>query len=83
MPIHVMCKTNITLTTKIGDMSFQANTFDSHRDQQGFFTFQHKWVIVTKQPSQLNDIELFLGNVSNVVALVPSAVSFPVHQVLS
>ena len=69
------------LITKFGDLSFQANAFDTHRDQQGFFTFLHKWLIVTKQPSQLNDIELFLGNVSNAVALVPSALSFPVHQV--
>ena len=60
----------------------QANTFDMRRNQQGFFTYLHKWIIVAKHQSQLDDIEFFLGNVSNVVAVVLRNTAHPIQQVL-
>ena len=59
----------------------QANTFDIRRNQQGFFTYLHKWVIVAKQQSQLDDIEFVLGNISNVVAVVLRDTAQPIEQV--
>ena len=59
----------------------QTNTFDTRRNQQGFFTYLHKWVVVAKYQSQLDDIEPFLGNISNVVAVVIRNTAHPVQQV--
>ncbi|KAK2172269.1 hypothetical protein NP493_975g02012 [Ridgeia piscesae] len=56
----------------VREVFHQANTFDTRKDQQGFFTYSHQWIIVAKHRRQLDDIELFLGNVSHVVALVPA-----------
>ena len=61
---------------------FQANTFASRRDQQGFFTFLHKWIVVVKQRSYLDDIETFVGNVSNVIAVVPFSPVYAIQKVL-
>ena len=56
----------------------QANTFDQRRDQQGFFTFSHKWIVVAKQQDHLDDMETFIGNVSNVIAFAPFS---PIHAI--
>ncbi|KAK2169681.1 hypothetical protein NP493_1182g00009 [Ridgeia piscesae] len=58
----------------------QANTFDMRRNQQGFFTYLHKWIVVAKHQSQLAEIEFFLGNVSNVVAVVLPNTALPILQ---
>ena len=54
---------------------------DSRRDQQGFFTYLHKWIVIVKQRSQLDDIALIIGNVSNVMALAPSTTTHHIEQV--
>ena len=61
---------------------FQANTFDLRRNQQGFFTFLHKWIVVAKQRSYLADIETFLRNVSHVIAVVPFLPVYAIEKVL-
>ena len=57
---------------------FQANTFDLRRNQQGFFTFLHRWIVVAKQRTNLDAIETFLGNVSHVITVVPFS---PIHAI--
>ena len=59
----------------------QANTFDARRDQQGFFTYLHKWIVIVEQRSQLDDIALILGNVANVIALAPTITTHHIQQV--
>ena len=67
------------LLQRVYALFFQANTFDLRRDQQGFFTFLHKWIVVVKQRDHLDDIETFVGNVSHVIAVAPFS---PIHAIL-
>ena len=47
---------------------FQANLFDETAGQQGYFTFLHKWLIITEARA-LSSVESCIQNISNVAVL--------------
>lgn len=46
----------------------QADTFDQRAGQQGYFTFQHKWLILTER-QHVPFIERTIHKLSNVVVM--------------
>ena len=65
-PHHAGTSTSTICISYVAD--FQANTFDETSDQQGYFTFLHKWLILT-EARHLPSIENYVQNISNVAVV--------------
>ena len=59
----------------IGDVQFTslclkvANTFDVIANQQGYFTYQHKWITLLNEKSHLDEVIHSVENVTNLLAV--------------
>ena len=48
----------------------QANHYDVEANQQGYFTFLHKWIFLVDSKQRLHILSSKLGNIINVAAIV-------------
>lgn len=48
------------------------NTIDNVFGQQGYFTHVYKWILIITKKSELKDLEMYVGVIQHVTAIVPS-----------